>query len=61
MVLQIMFYYGNVVAGTVFKDIADRVYATSLEMMDERVEKVPDSGVLPYSKGWNKRRFAYSF
>ncbi|MCW3788402.1 penicillin-binding protein [Plebeiibacterium sediminum] len=47
-------YYGNVVAGTVFKDIADRVYATSLEMMDERVEKVPDSGVLPYSKGGTK-------
>ncbi len=47
-------YYGNVVAGTVFKDISDRVYATSLEMMDERVEKVPTEGVLPYSKGGTK-------
>ncbi len=47
-------YYGNVVAGTVFKDIADRVYATGLDMMDERVEKLPDSGVLPYSKGGTK-------
>jgi cell division protein FtsI (penicillin-binding protein 3) len=47
-------YYGNVVAGKVFKDIADRVYATSPEMLDERVEKVPDSGVLPYSKGGTK-------
>ncbi len=48
-------YYGNVVAGTVFKDIADRVYATSLDMADERVEKLPDSGVLPYSKGGTKQ------
>lgn len=47
-------YYGNVVAGKVFKDIADRVYATSPDMLDERVEKVPDSGVLPYSKGGTK-------
>lgn len=47
-------YYGNVVAGKVFKDIADRVYATSMEMLDERVERVPDSGVLPYSKGGSK-------
>ncbi len=47
-------YYGNLVAGTVFKEISDRVYATSLDMMDERVEKVPESGVLPYSKGGKK-------
>ncbi|MCW3804247.1 penicillin-binding protein [Plebeiibacterium marinum] len=47
-------FYGNVVAGKVFKDIADRVYATSFAMMDERVGKVPDSGILPYSKGGKK-------
>jgi len=48
-------YYGNVVAGTVFKDISDRVYATSLDMMEERVQKLPESGVLPYSKGGSKQ------
>ena len=28
-------YYGNVVAGSVFKEIADKVYATSFELHDE--------------------------
>ena len=47
-------YYGNVVAGKVFKDIADRVYATGFDMMDEHAVEVPDKGVLPYSKGGKK-------
>ena len=47
-------YYGNEVAGTVFKQIADRVYASGFDMMDEYVLEVPDSGILPYSKGGTK-------
>lgn len=45
-------YYGNIVAGSVFREIADRVYASDLVMnrhqteVDELVE-----GVFPYSKG----------
>ena len=45
-------FYGNVVAGSVFKDIADRVYAAEYKRghFDEepRVEK---SDAMPYSKG----------
>jgi len=47
-------YYGNVVAGSVFKAIADRVYASGVDMLNERVEKLPESGVMPYSKGGTK-------
>lgn len=47
-------YYGNVVAGNVFKDISDRVYATGFDMLNEHVEEISESGVLPYSKGGNK-------
>lgn len=47
-------YYGNVVAGTVFREISDRVYAMDSEMLDEKVREVPDKGVLPYSKGGTK-------
>ncbi len=48
-------YYGNVVAGSVFREISDRVYATGFDMMDEKVEEIPDKGVLPYSKGGTKQ------
>ncbi len=51
-------YYGNVVAGTVFKDIADRVYATSFDMMDDQTVKIPESSVMPYSKGGQKEDLA---
>ncbi len=44
-------YYGNEVAGTVFKDIADRVYASGFEMLDEHPDPIPTEGILPYSKG----------
>lgn len=54
-------YYGNIVAGTVFKDIADRVYATNFDMMDDKVKKVPDSGLMPYSKGGSKQDLATVF
>jgi cell division protein FtsI (penicillin-binding protein 3) len=45
-------YYGNVVAGTVFREIADRVYALSykqlpLPMAQSKIE----GGTMPWSKG----------
>ncbi len=46
------FYYGNVVAGSVVKDIADRVYAAEFRKGTGKVTPVPpSSGVMPYSKG----------
>ncbi|WP_066632693.1 penicillin-binding protein [Labilibacter marinus] len=47
-------YYGNEVAGTVFKQISDRVYASGFDMLDEHAEEIPDEGILPYSKGGKK-------
>ncbi|SMO54196.1 cell division protein FtsI (penicillin-binding protein 3) [Saccharicrinis carchari] len=47
-------YYGNVVAGSVFKQIADRVYATGFDMVQEYARREPGEGVLPYSKGGKK-------
>lgn len=44
-------YYGNLVAGPVFKEIADKVYATSLEMhppLDKLANK--GTGQVPFSK-----------
>lgn len=32
-------YYGNVVAGSVFEDIANKIYATHIEIQDEEIEK----------------------
>ncbi|TLX77450.1 PASTA domain-containing protein [Labilibacter sediminis] len=54
-------YYGNLVAGTVFKDIADRVYASGFDMLKERVKENPTSGVMPYSKGGTKEDLATVF
>ncbi len=47
-------YYGNVVAGSVFKQIADRVYAKGFDSKEEYASRVPKDGVLPYSKGGKK-------
>ncbi len=47
-------YYGNVVAGSVFKSIADRVYAKGFDSKEEYASRVPKDGVLPYSKGGKK-------
>ncbi|MDG5800953.1 penicillin-binding protein [Marinilabiliaceae bacterium ANBcel2] len=50
-------YYGNVVAGTVFREIADRVYANDLENIDVFVsskDKEYVNGVYPYAKGGPK-------
>ncbi len=48
-------YYGNVVAGSVFKEIADQLYATNLR--DTKYYKQPDpilSSDMPYTKGGQK-------
>lgn len=42
-------YYGNLVAGPVFKEIADKVYATSFDMHDEYVVDA-DEIKIPYTK-----------
>lgn len=45
-------YYGNVVAGTVFREIADRVYALSYDKIShEQTQPKIEDGVLPWSKG----------
>ena len=45
-------YYGNIVAGSVFREIADRVYASDLQMnKKEKSKKELVKGVFPFSKG----------
>ena len=49
-------YYGNVVAGTVVKDIADRVYAAEFRKGSGQTHpEVLTSGKMPYSKGGHKQ------
>jgi cell division protein FtsI (penicillin-binding protein 3) len=44
-------YYGNVVAGPVFKEIADKVYATSFDMHQGlKLARSSDSKEIPYTK-----------
>ena len=48
-------YYGNVVAGSVFKDIADRLYAAGYNNPDLEINyHIPDSKQMPQTKGGNK-------
>jgi cell division protein FtsI (penicillin-binding protein 3) len=45
-------YYGNVVSGSVFREIADRVYALSYNKMeDDFYTPEVEEGVYPWSKG----------
>jgi len=55
-------YYGNIVSGTVFKEIADRVYAKSFDV-DEVATKIetPVSSSMPYSKGGTKEELLTVF
>ncbi len=54
-------YYGNLVAGPIFREIADKVYATSLDMH----EPVTTEGIItydpPFSKSGNKPDLARVF
>ena len=44
-------YYGNLVAGPIFKEVADKVYANSLEMHEElEQQKFFANSAIPYSK-----------
>ena len=48
-------YYGNLVAGPIFKEVADKVYANSLDMHDElEQQKYYANSAIPYSKNGNK-------
>ncbi len=47
-------YYGNIVAGPVFKEISDKLYATSLAMHENRDEYMAAVSEPPYSKTGNK-------
>ena len=46
-------YYGNLVAGPVFKEIADKVYATSLFREEQQYFNIPETYDPPYTKNGN--------
>lgn len=49
-------YYGNLVAGPIFKEVADKVYANSLEMHQELgIERHYANSAIPYSKHGSKK------
>lgn len=47
-------YYGNLVAGPVFREIANKVYATRLDMHEAVNDRKNDLAEIPYSKNGNK-------
>lgn len=48
-------YYGNLVAGPIFKEVADKVYANSLEMHEQLEEQnYTANSAIPYSKHGKK-------
>lgn len=47
-------YYGNLVAGPVFKEIADKVYATSLEMHEPINNQSAKNSMIPFSKSGSR-------
>jgi cell division protein FtsI (penicillin-binding protein 3) len=46
-------YYGNLVAGPVFREIANKVYATRLDMHEAVNDRKNDLAEIPYSKNGN--------
>ncbi len=49
-------YYGNLVAGPIFKEVADKVYANSLEMHEQLQEQnYTANSAIPYSKHGKKQ------
>lgn len=48
-------YYGNLVAGPVFREVADKVYATSLSMHKESLALAENPKVAPYCKNGKTR------
>lgn len=43
-------YYGNTVAGPVFRAIADRVYVREYDLHENRLAEIPEQAASPYSK-----------
>jgi len=52
-------YYGNVVAGPVFWEIASKVWATSIELQDDPVRRIRKIKEIPYSKNGSKDQLTY--
>ena len=53
-------YYGNIVAGPIFKEIADKVYSSSLDIHKEiNVQRPEYTHTAPYSKGGDKKELEY--
>ncbi len=48
-------YYGNLVAGPVFREVADKVYATSLDLQRDYLAFSPVSHSAPFSKNGDLR------
>jgi cell division protein FtsI (penicillin-binding protein 3) len=49
-------YYGNLVAGPIFKEVADKVYANSLDMHNQLEDQVfAANSAIPYSKHGKKK------
>jgi cell division protein FtsI (penicillin-binding protein 3) len=51
-------YYGNLVAGPVFKEIADKVYATKIYLQRDQISGNQDEFDYPYSKHGSKKDLA---
>ena len=51
-------YYGNLVAGPVFKEIANKVYATSLDMHEAINRGWPKLADIPFTKSGNTEELA---
>ncbi len=57
-------YYGNIVAGPVFREIADKVYATNFEMYDGlnlATDETTSEVKIPYTKNSYKDELKYAF
>lgn len=54
-------YYGNLVAGTVFKEIADKVYATNLNIQKDIEVDEDELTQAPYSKSGYRKELDFLF
>lgn len=54
-------YYGNVVAGPIFRDITDRIYVREYELQEGSVQLAVESIQAPYSKSGNGKALASAF
>ena len=54
-------YYGNLVAGPIFREITDRIYVREYEMQDNRVTHADETIQAPYSKSGSEDALASTF